>query len=157
MWFLCSFPHKLCFVPFGHIAIVFQNIRTLRGARCDVMMIQIVPMSPPLFLSPSEFIIRVVFWYFNLCHSNQKPPYFHKRGGKKIKNIILNQYLNRDIKYVPLQGFEPCFVPRLSKIKVEYSWPIPSDSRHQRHFHFRCLESGVNVATHFLIGIKPNS
>ena len=87
MLFLCSFHHKLCFVPFGHFAIVFQNIRTLRSTRCDVMMIQIVPMLPPLFLSPSEFIIRVVACYMLFHIVSQIKTSLLSQARRKLNKI----------------------------------------------------------------------
>ena len=70
--FLHSFSHKLCLILFGHTAIMFQYRWILRSTRGDVIMVHIVPISPPLFFRPPKFIVWVVSWYFDFCHLRVK-------------------------------------------------------------------------------------
>ena len=157
MLFLHSFPHKLRFIPFGHFAIVFQNIRTLRITRGDIVMVHIVPISPPLFFRPPKFIVWVVSWYFDFCHLRVKkikeqfrtdiPEITLKRTDKSYSPLysLSPDYTSGGLveqtplllgfrqipaykSIVPLQGFEPCFVPRLSRcLRIWALWLIPSD------------------------------
>ena len=72
MLFLCPFSYKLCLILFGHTAIMYQYRWTLWGTRGDIVMVHIVPISPPLFFRPPKFIVWVVFWYFDFCHLRVK-------------------------------------------------------------------------------------
>lgn len=77
--------------------------------------------------------------YVPLCFVLKVLPYFNKRGRdktnskfKKLITIIMKKCLKCS---VPLQGFEPCFVPRLSTIKDRALSLIPID-RHVSGFPF---------------------
>ena len=142
MLFLHSFSHKLCLILFGHTAIMFQYRWILWSTRGDIVMVHIVPISPPLFFRPPKFIVWVVFWYFDFCHLRVKNKgavshrYFRnhvKTYGQVLFSAIFPKsilYIGRSCRtdpapfsgfrqipasksIVPLQGFEPCFVLRL--------------------------------------------
>ena len=72
MLFLCPFFYKLCLILFGHTAIMYQYRWTLWSTRGYIVMIHIVPISPPLFFRPPKFIVWVVSWYFDFCHLQVK-------------------------------------------------------------------------------------
>ena len=142
MLFLCSFSYKLCLILFGHTAIMYQYRWTLWGTRGNIIMVHIVPISPPLFFRPPKFIVWVVSWYFDFCHLRVKK--IKERFRTDISEITLKRtdksysllyslspdfVIGRSCRtdpapfrfspntcyksIVPLQGFEPCFVLRL--------------------------------------------
>ena len=157
MLFLCPFSYKLCLILFGHTAIMYQYRWALWGTRGDIVMIHIVPISPPLFFRPPKFIVWVVIWYFDFCHLRVKNKgavshrYFRnhvKTYGQVLFSVIFPKsrlYIGRSCRtdpapflgfrqipayksIVPLQGFEPCFVPRLSRcLRIWALWLIPGD------------------------------
>ena len=141
---------------------MYQYRWTLWGTRGNVVMVHIVPISPPLFFRPPKFIVWVVSWYFDFCHLRVKkikerfrtdiPEITLKRTDKSyspLYSLSPDYVVGRSCRtdpapflgfrqipayksIVPLQGFEPCFVPRLSMIKDWALWLIPSDVCHQR-------------------------
>ena len=70
--FLHSFSHKLCLILFGHTAIMFQYRWILWSTWCNIIMVHIVPISPPLFFRPPKFIVWVVSWNFDFCRLRVK-------------------------------------------------------------------------------------
>ena len=87
MLFLCSLPYKLCLVFFRHIAVMDEYRLTLCGTRNKVAVIHIVPISPPLFLSPSEFIIRVVACYMLFHIVSQIKTSLLSQARRKLNKI----------------------------------------------------------------------
>ena len=184
MLFLCSFSYKLCLILFGHTAIMYQYRWTLWGTRGDIVMVHIVPISPPLFFRPPKFIVWVVFWYFDFCHLRVKNKgavshrYFRnhvKTYGQVLFSVIFPKsrlYIGRSCRtdpapfrfspntcyksIVPLQGFEPCFVLRLfNQSYTPYTkWRVPSAANES----FRCLEITPEKRGYaFLNRLKTNS
>ena len=142
MLFLCSFSYKLCLILFGHTAIMYQYRWTLWGTRGDIVMVHIVPISPPLFFRPPKFVVWVVIWYFDFCHLRVKNKgavsHGYSRNPRWIRvdesysplySLSPDYVVGRSCRtdpapfrfspntcyksIVPLQGFEPCFVLRL--------------------------------------------
>ena len=182
MLFLYSFSYKLCLILFGHTAIMYQYRWTLWGTRDNVIMIHIVPISPPLFFRPPKFIVWVVSWYFDFCHLRVK-----KRKGAVSHGYSRNPRWTRvDESYSPLYSPSPDYIvgrscrtdpaPFLGFRQIPaYKSIVPLQGFEPcfvlRLFNqictpytnrrvpsaanedFRCLEiSPKNVATHFLIG-----
>lgn len=181
MLFLCPFSYKLCLILFGHTAIMYQYRWTLWGTRGDIVMVHIVPISPPLFFRPTKLIVWVVIWYFDFCHLRVKK--IKERFRTDIPEITLKR---TDKSYSPLYSLSPdyvvgrscrtdpapfrfspntCLLKALCRCKdlnlassyaclTKSAHLIPSDVRHQRQMGiFAALKSPPkNVATHFLIG-----
>ena len=180
MLFLCSFSYKLCLILFRHTAIMYQYRWTLWGTRGDIVMIHIVPISPPLFFRPPKFIVWVVIWYFDFCHLRVK---IKDRFRTDISEITLKR---TDKSYSLLYSLSPdyiigrscrtdpapfrfspntCLLKALCRCKdlnlassyaclTNLAHLIPSDVCHQRQTGiFAALKSPPkNLATHFLIG-----
>ena len=185
MLFLHSFSHKLCLILFGHTAIMYQYRWTLWGTRGDIIMIHIVPISPPLFFRPPKFIVWVVSWYFDFCHLRVKNKgavsHRYSRNHVKTYGQVLfsaifpkSRLYNREVlsnrprsffrfspntcykSIVPLQGFEPCFVLRLfNQICTPYTKWRVSSAANG---DFRCLEiTPEKLGYAFFNRLKTNS
>ena len=76
---------------------MYQYRWTLWGTRGDIVMIHIVPISPPLFFRPPKFIVWVVSWYFDFCHLRVKK--IKERFRTDIPEITLKR---TDKSYSPL-------------------------------------------------------
>ena len=106
MLFLYPFSYKLCLILFGHTAIMYQYRWTLWGARGYIVMIHIVPISPPLFFRPPKFIVWVVTWYFDFCHLRVQ-----KKIKERFRTDIPEITLKRtDKSYSPLYSLSPDYV-----------------------------------------------
>ena len=185
MLFLYSFSYKLCLILFGHTAIMYQYRWTLWGTRGNVVMVHIVPISPPLFFRPPKFIVWVVFWYFDFCHLRVKkikerfrtdiPEITLKRTDKSyspLYSLSPDYVVGRSCRtdpapfrfspntcyksIVPLQGFEPCFVLRL--FNQSYTPYTKWRVPSAANGGFRCLEITPEKRGYaFLNRLKTNS
>ena len=159
---------------------MYQYRWTLWGTRGDIVMIHIVPISPPLFFRPPKFIIWVVSWYFDFCHLRVK-----NKGAVSHGYSRNPRWIRVDESYSLLYSLSPDYISgglvsqtplllgfrqipaikalcRCKDLNLASSYAcfnqsahlIPSDVCHQRQMGvFAALKSPPkNVATHFLIG-----
>ena len=159
---------------------MFQYRWILRGTRCNIVMVHIVPISPPLFFRPPKFIVWVVSWYFDFCHLRVKNKgavsHGYSRNHVKTYGQVLFSAIFPSPYYIVGRScrtdpapfrFSPntCLLKALCRCKdlnlassyaclSNLTHLIPNDVCHQRRIRFAALKRNK---TWLRIKDEPNS